>query len=136
GNFGPSIMTALLSRKGSFSRIGILASSSRASNFAHLKKEEVEVLAGFLTDPSQYRGIEAAFDTVISLLGNEAMKLQPQIIDAAISSGVTHFYPSEFGGDIDREPFLHERYFSDKHLTWNHLAKRAEELRNEGKEFK
>lgn len=76
------------------------------------------------------------YDTVISLLGNEVMKLQPEIIDAAISAGVTHFYPSEFGGDIGREPFLHERYFRDKHLTRNHLAKRAEELRKEGKGFR
>lgn len=63
------------------------------------------------------------------------MKLQPDIIDVAISAGVTHFYPSEFGGDIGRKPFLTERYFRDKHLTRNHLARRAEELKREGKEF-
>lgn len=64
------------------------------------------------------------------------MALQPQIIDEAISAGVTHFYPSEFGGDIGREPFLTERYFRDKHLTRSHLAQRSEEPEKEGKELK
>jgi hypothetical protein len=50
---------------------------------------------------------------------------QPKIIDAAIEAGVTHFYPSEFGGDIGREPFFSEPYFIHKHATRAHLAKVA-----------
>jgi hypothetical protein len=50
------------------------------------------------------------------------------MIDAAIAAGVTHFYRSEFGVDIDQEPFKGERYFRDKHLTRNHLQKSAKEV--------
>lgn len=50
------------------------------------------------------------------------MKTQPQIIDAAIASGVTEFYPSEFGSDIGQGAYLTNRYFRDKHLTRAHAA--------------
>lgn len=68
------------------------------------------------------------FDVVISLAGNSIMVDQPQMIDAAIEAGVTHFYPSEFGVDIDQPFFLQERYFRDKHSTREHLRKRAREV--------
>jgi hypothetical protein len=60
------------------------------------------------------------------MLGNHAMKYQPEIIDAAISAGVTNFYPSEFGSDISQGAYLSNRYFRDKQITRKHLAKVAE----------
>jgi hypothetical protein len=71
---------------------------------------------------------DVGFDVVISLSGNDIMQDQSQMIDAAIAAGVTHFYRSEFGVDIDQEPFKGERYFRDKHLTRNHLQKSAKEV--------
>ena len=65
---------------------------------------------------------------MISLAGNSIMVDQPQMIDAAIEAGVTHFYPSEFGVDIGQPAFLQERYFRDKHSTREHLRKRAREI--------
>lgn len=59
------------------------------------------------------------------MLGNAPMKLQPSIIDAAIASGVTEFYPSEFGGDIEQGTLLTSRYMRDKHITRAHLRASA-----------
>lgn len=49
------------------------------------------------------------------------MKYQPAIIDAAVAAGVTEFYPSEFGNDIEQGEYLTNRYFRDKHITRQHL---------------
>lgn len=65
------------------------------------------------------------FDVVISLAGNSIIVDQPEMIDAAIEAGITHFYPSEFGVDIGQPAYLQERYFQDKHLTRQHLRKKA-----------
>lgn len=53
------------------------------------------------------------------------MKLQPDIIDAAIKGGVTEFYPSEFGSDIAQGIYLTSRYMRDKHLTRDHCRAAA-----------
>ncbi len=66
------------------------------------------------------------------MLGNNAMALQPQIIDAAVSAGVTNFYPSEFGSDLAHPQALKERYFRDKQLTRRHLEKTAEKHKDQG----
>jgi hypothetical protein len=55
------------------------------------------------------------------MLGNNAMKFQPAIIDAAMTAGVTEFYPSEFGSDIGQGDYLTNRYWRDKHITRQHL---------------
>jgi hypothetical protein len=67
------------------------------------------------------------FDTVISLTGNTAMKLQPGMIDAAIAGGVRHFYPSELGTD-SYVAIGKRRYFRDKIATREHLRDRAREV--------
>jgi len=58
-------------------------------------------------------------------LGNHAIKRQPLVIDTAISAGVRHFYPSEFGTDLTAPGNWEERYYRDKVLTREHLQKRA-----------
>jgi hypothetical protein len=72
--------------------------------------------------------VNAGFDTVISLAGNAAMKLQPGMIDAAIAGGARHFYPSEFGADIAHGALGKMRYFRDKVVTREHLRQRAQEV--------
>jgi len=66
------------------------------------------------------------------MLGNHAMAQQPAIIDAAVSAGVTNFYPSEFGSDISQGAYRTNRYFRDKHITRDHLAKVAAEHKGFG----
>jgi hypothetical protein len=69
---------------------------------------------------------------VICMLGNHVMAQQPTIIDAAVSAGVTHFYPSEFGSDISQAVYRSNRFFRDKHITREHLVKTAAEHKGFG----
>ncbi|KAK9311567.1 NmrA-like family-domain-containing protein [Lipomyces starkeyi] len=124
GNLGPSIVRALLAHKGDFRRVGILAAPEKKGKFADVEAQGVELVLGDYKDSKPYNG----FDVVISLAGNDIMKFQPQMIDAAIAAGVRHFYPSEFGVDISQTPFLSERYFRDKHVTRDHLRAKAKEV--------
>jgi hypothetical protein len=50
------------------------------------------------------------------------MRLQPAMIEAALQSGVTHFYPSEWNSDISQREIYSLRYFRDKQATRSHLA--------------
>jgi hypothetical protein len=67
------------------------------------------------------------FTHVISAVGNALMKLQPEMIDAAITAGVTHFYPSEWNSDISQREIYNMRYFREKQMVRAHLAARAKE---------
>jgi hypothetical protein len=58
-------------------------------------------------------------------LGNNALNLQPKIIDAAISAGVRHFYLSEFGADLLAGDNWNQRYYKYKALTRKHLEEKG-----------
>jgi len=124
GNFGPSIVQALISHKASLNRVAILSAPEKKDKFTKYESQGIEVVVGSYTDASSYKG----FDVVISLAGNAIMIDQPKMIDSAIAAGARHFIPSEFGADIGQTPFLTERYFRDKHLTRNHLRGKAKEV--------
>ncbi|GKZ34365.1 hypothetical protein AbraIFM66950_004596 [Aspergillus brasiliensis] len=124
GNLGPFIVQELLRQKAKFSRIAILSAPEKKGKFDNAAKSGIDIVLGSYKEAKSYQG----FDVVISLAGNSIMVDQPQMIDAAIEAGVTHFYPSEFGVDISQPAFLQERYFRDKHLTREHLRKTAREL--------
>ncbi|CAI6342162.1 unnamed protein product [Periconia digitata] len=121
GYLGRPILKELLRQRSLFKRIAILADESRAHKFSEDKLSGIEVVVGSFTDPTSFLG----FDTVLSLLGNHAMKLQPEIIDAAVQGGITEFYPSEFGSDISQGDYLTNRYWRDKHITRQHLRTTA-----------
>ncbi|KAJ5128080.1 hypothetical protein N7448_008859 [Penicillium atrosanguineum] len=124
GNLGPFMVQALLEQKARFSRIAILSAPEKKDKFDTAAKDGIDIILGSYKDAKSYE----EFDVAISLAGNSIMADQPQMIDAAIRAGVTHFYPSEFGVDIMQPAFLQERYFRDKHLTREHLRKRAGEV--------
>jgi hypothetical protein len=134
GRFGIDICHGLAKEKKNFKRLAAFdntarpSSSSKNEMLSELKQEGFEVISGSYTDVSCYQG----FDAVIIALGNHALKLQPQIIDAAISAGVRHFYPSEFGADLLVGDNWQQRYYRDKVLTRNHLAKRAADVEGLG----
>ncbi|KAF1996682.1 NAD(P)-binding protein [Amniculicola lignicola CBS 123094] len=117
GYLGGPIWKELLHQKSHFSRVAILADESKVDKFSEAKASGVEIIVGSFTDPASFKG----FNTVLSLLGNHAMKYQPAIIDACIKAGVTDFYPSEYGSDISQGDYLTNRYFRDKHVTRQHL---------------
>src|ERR1700761_3621210 len=124
GFMGAPTIEELLSKKEKFERIGILADSSRSHKFESLKSRGVEVIVGSYLDTTKYQG----FNTVLALVGNALMKLQPGMIEAAAQAGVTHFYPSEFGADLALPELRDIRYFRDKYATREMLADKAREV--------
>ncbi|KAJ7701162.1 hypothetical protein B0H17DRAFT_1046114 [Mycena rosella] len=124
GTVGRPLVQEFLRNKTSFGRIAVLADPTKVSRFAHVQSQGVEVVVGSFLNPNSYK----RFDTVISIAGNAAMKLQPGMIDAAIAGGVRHFYPSELGTDISYGAIGKKRYWRDKVATREHLRDRAREL--------
>lgn len=127
GAIGTPLVQEFIRQKLSFFRIAILASdASKKAKFAEAEAAGIEVIVGSYLDVSSYKG----FDTVISLVGNTLLKLQPAMIDQAIAAGVTQFYPSEYGSDLAQKQFFAHRYFRSKLDTRAHLARRARENPN------
>ncbi|KAJ6527151.1 hypothetical protein B0H19DRAFT_1275456 [Mycena capillaripes] len=112
GTVGRPLVQEFLKNKTSFGRITVLADPTKVSRFADV----------------QSHLLQRCFDTVISLAGNVALKLQPGMIDAAIAGGVRHFYPSELGTDLSYGAIGKRRYFRDKIATREHLRDRAREV--------
>ena len=121
GAFGRPLVEEFIKQLAKFDKVGILADPSKVSKFAGVASRGVHVVPGSFVDPKSYTG----YDTVVSLAGNAIMRLQPAMIDAAITGGVTHFYPSEYGSDVGQEALKDLRYFRDKRVTRNHLVAAA-----------
>ncbi|KAM0249164.1 hypothetical protein ACHAQJ_009171 [Trichoderma viride] len=123
GAFGSPLLDEFIKYKSRFSRIGILSDPAKISKFSNFAAQGIDVVSGSFLDPKAYEG----FDTVVSVVGNSIMRLQPAMIESAIAGGVRHFYPSEFGTDISQDGLRTLRYFRDKHVTRDHLAAKAKE---------
>ncbi|KAJ7760247.1 hypothetical protein DFH07DRAFT_884056, partial [Mycena maculata] len=123
GTVGRPLVQEFLKNKIAFGRIAVLADPTKVSRFTDVQSQGVEVVVSSFLEANSYKG----FDTVISLTGNTAMKLQPGIINAAIDGGVRHFYPSELGTD-SYLAIGKRRYFRDKIATREHLRDRAHEV--------
>ncbi|KAH8800477.1 hypothetical protein F5884DRAFT_714366 [Xylogone sp. PMI_703] len=128
GYLGRQVAKQFVIQKSKFSRVAILTDPSKIGKYAEEAKSGIEVVGGSFLEPESFKG----FNTVICMVGNHAMASQPAIIDATISGGVTHFYPSEFGSDIGQGPYLTNRYFRDKHITRDHLKKAVDEHKDKG----
>ncbi|KAH6988846.1 hypothetical protein BKA56DRAFT_476827 [Ilyonectria sp. MPI-CAGE-AT-0026] len=128
GYIGPHITKAFIAQKSKFARIAILADPSKVSKFTQEAEAGVEIVVGSFLESTLFKN----FTTVICMLGNNALTLQPAIIEAAASAGVTHFYPSEFGGDLSQELCLKNPYFRDKLVTRQALEKTAEKYKGFG----
>jgi hypothetical protein len=121
GAFGRPLVEEFIAQLTKFDKVGILADPSKVSKFADVASRGILIVPGSFVDPKAYAG----YDTVISLVGNAIMRLQPAMIEAAISGGVTHFYPSEYGSDVAQEALKDFRYFRDKRVVRNHLVAAA-----------
>ncbi|KAJ7921431.1 hypothetical protein B0H13DRAFT_1708208 [Mycena leptocephala] len=124
GTVGRPLVQEFLKNKTRFKRLAVLADPAKVSRFEEVQSQGVELVVGSFLEASSYKG----FDTVISLAGNIAMKLQPGMVDAAIAGGVRHFYPSELGTDISYGTIGKKRYFRDKVAIREHLRQRAREV--------
>ncbi|KAJ7248090.1 hypothetical protein C8J57DRAFT_1140013 [Mycena rebaudengoi] len=125
GSLGRSLVEEFQKQRARFGRVAILSDPAKAHRFSEVQKNgDIEVITGSFLDFKCYQG----FDVVLSLAGNAKMRLQPAMIEAAISGGVRHFYPSEFGTDITQDGVWQFRYFRDKVATRDHLAAMAKEV--------
>ncbi|KAK7055555.1 NAD(P)-binding protein [Favolaschia claudopus] len=124
GLVGRPLVQTFLANKNRFDRFAVLTAPEKVERFADVKAQGAEIVVGSALEASSYKG----FDTVICILGNLAMKLQPGIINAAIAGGVRHFYPSELGADFTIEDHPRIRFFRDKIITREHLRLRAKEV--------
>jgi uncharacterized protein YbjT (DUF2867 family) len=125
GFMGKATVEELLSKSDKFAKIGVLSDPSRVAKFDGLKSRGVEVVVGSYLEAKNY----ANFDTVLCLVGNALMKIQPGIIEAAAAGGIRHFYPSEFGSDLTIPDLRDVRYFRDKHATRETLKEKAKEIK-------
>ncbi|KAJ6540872.1 hypothetical protein DFH09DRAFT_929559 [Mycena vulgaris] len=123
GSVGRPLMEEFLAQKAKFGRIAVLSDPAKVARFSEIEKKGIEVVAGSFLEAKSYEG----FEVVISLAGNDAMKLQPAMIEAAIAGGARHFIPSEFGADIAQNGIWKNRYFRDKVVTRDHLRARAKD---------
>ena len=64
---------------------------------------------------------------MLCVVGNPVLCLQPAMISAALSAGVTHFYPSEWNSDISQLALYKTRYFREKQVVRTYLADQAEQ---------
>jgi hypothetical protein len=128
GAFGQPLLQESIRQKESFKIIAILAANKqKAEKFAWAEGEGIKIVVGSFLDPNSYSGtafkhtitflqltMELGFTHVISVVGNPILRLQPAMIQAAVSAGVTHFYPSEWNSDISQREIYSIRYFRDK----------------------
>jgi len=134
GSVGTAVCNALIERKTLFKRIAAFNNTDRSAGAAKraaldaLAKGGMEIVSGTYGDVEAFKG----FDAVLMPLGNFGNYLQPQVIDTAVTAGVRHFYPSEFGADITVGENWAQRYYRDKVLTREHLQKRDVELGERG----
>jgi hypothetical protein len=130
GRIGKAICRLLITHKTLFSRIAFFNDTfrtptpSKTAIFSSFRALGMDEVSGTYYNPASFRG----FDCVIMILGNHALKDQPAIIDTAISAGVRHFYPSEFGADLTVGENWNQRYYKYKVLTREHLEKRGKEI--------
>ncbi len=64
-------------------------------------------------------------DAIVSTLASEAVKLQINIIDAAILAGVQRFLPSEFGSNLDNQNSRALAVYGDKVKIQEYLIEKA-----------
>ncbi|CAK5274549.1 unnamed protein product, partial [Mycena citricolor] len=124
GALGQPLTQEFIKQRDRIGRLAILSDPAKAHRVEAARAAGVEIVLGSLIDPKCYQGI----DIVFSLVGDATMRLQPAIIEAAVEGGVRHFYPSEFGTDIDQDHVWPFRYFRDKLVTRDHLRATAKKV--------
>ncbi|KAG0646407.1 Isoflavone reductase [Hyphodiscus hymeniophilus] len=106
GVIGKPITAEILAAKSSFDRVAVLTSSNtiktKTDEVKALKEQGVDVLEGDLTVESDVKRAYEGIDTVVSCVGRGAILTQLDLIKwASETPSVTHFFPSEFGTDIE-----------------------------------
>lgn len=122
GNLGPYIVKGLLDADFTVSIL-----SRKAERPAHIPST---VTIKQVTDYKDQAAVAAALkgiDAVVSAAGTEALLLQKDLIDAAITAGVKFFIPSEFGSDTSNDKSKKLPIFGYKVAVEEFIRSRAAE---------
>ena len=104
GNIGKHILESVVRAKSQFKRIAVLTSqnslNTKADLFNSVKSKGVEIHTGDISKEADVKTALKGIDTVISSVGRDVISMQDVLVQWAQESGVTKFYPSEYGTDI------------------------------------
>lgn len=107
GTIGTYITRAIINARPHFGRICIYTSAKtiheKVRHIAALETCGLEIHAGELSDEKAFKEAikESQIDTIVSCVGRTAIDKQIPIITWAEQSGVTRFFASEYGTDIE-----------------------------------
>lgn len=110
GSIGKYITRAIVEAKLHFGRICVYTSRKtiyeKVKDIAALETCGVEIYIGDLADEEAVKEVllDGKIDTIISCVGRAAIEKQIPIITWADQCGVTRFFASEFGTDVDYFP--------------------------------
>jgi len=123
GTIGGQIAVKLAKYQDKLNRVAFLTSSESGGPEKEAKYKTVPLprVVGSFEDPSSYHG----FDIVISAVCDPLCEAQIKYIDAAFEVGVKHFYPAEYGMDLEREEARAESYFVNKLKVRKHLEEKV-----------
>ncbi|WP_213939284.1 aromatic alcohol reductase [Pseudomonas sp. dw_612] len=138
GELGMAVMREL-SAQGSGAKITVLLRASaietqdpsRLAQLSELQALGIETLAGDIaTDSvSELAALFAAFDTVVSCVGFAAGPgTQTKLTQAAIESGVSRYFPWQFGVDYDVIGFGSAQDTFDEQLHVRHLLRAQQRI--------
>ncbi|KAK5937846.1 hypothetical protein PMZ80_009975 [Knufia obscura] len=110
GTIGTYITRAIVdaSSQGHFGRISIYTSEKtiveKVQDICALESYGVEIFVGSLDDERRFKDACKDVDTIVSCLGRQGIEKQIPIISWADEIGVTRFFASEYGTDIEYFP--------------------------------
>ncbi|KAK5094463.1 hypothetical protein LTR70_004101 [Exophiala xenobiotica] len=110
GTIGTYITRAIVdaNSQGHFGRISIYTSEKtvveKVQDICALESMGVEIVVGSLDDERRFKDACRGVDTIVSCLGRHAIEKQIPIMSWAEENGVTRFFASEFGTDIEYFP--------------------------------
>ena len=106
---GEHITNAIVENKSQFGRIAIFTSEdtlrTKTEAINGLKSKGVDVISGDITSADAINKAYNGIDTVVSCVGRNVIHTQVQIVELADKHpDVKHFFPSEYGTDIEYGP--------------------------------
>ncbi|UNI18266.1 hypothetical protein JDV02_004544 [Purpureocillium takamizusanense] len=121
GGLGPTILRKLVA-SGAFNITAVRRKGSKSTYPAGTTVVDVD-----FESPDDLKAALTGQDAVVSLVGVPGLAAQTHIVDAAITTGVKRFIPSEFGSDLENPLARKLPVFAHKVQVADYLAAKARE---------
>ncbi|GAB1730479.1 hypothetical protein NU195Hw_g2073t1 [Hortaea werneckii] len=120
GNVGSAALKHLLASDRNFN-ITILTQPTSTSTFP--THPRLTIHKGTFTDPNFLHSALQNHDALLLALGFRAMDLQPPLITAAVTAGISYILPTEYAGDgLNDEMITAVPVFQPKRAARQHIA--------------